>query len=282
MVTSSVVGTLAFWGATQEEGEDDGPCVKLHSGARVHTEAVTCLCFSHDGELLAAGAADGRVLLWAGAGKLPRGLRVPARDFHAPGGAVTGVAFSPDCRNLAASTASRVVVWDICGVTLNRASVNIGDDFWLAMNGHVEAVTSTALSHDGSRLATSSMDKTVRVWEVATGALVRTLHHPVAVQRVWFDEDTERLRVTVSGAGARQLVWRLNDGTLLEDGRKVASEAAEEVDAEEVERTEEEEDVEELLRTEPFGFVVWQEYRISTSGGSIPTRMWLMPHPPEA
>jgi len=45
----------------------------------------------------------------------------------------------------------------------------------LELKGHTAPVTAAAWSHDGSRIATTSADKTARVWDPRTGAEVLTL-----------------------------------------------------------------------------------------------------------
>jgi WD40 repeat protein len=43
------------------------------------------------------------------------------------------------------------------------------------LKGHTKTVRSVAFSPDGRLLASGSDDGTVKLWEVATGSLVRTL-----------------------------------------------------------------------------------------------------------
>ena len=43
------------------------------------------------------------------------------------------------------------------------------------LTGHADSVTSAAFTRDGRRLATTSTDKTVRLWEVADAANARSL-----------------------------------------------------------------------------------------------------------
>src|SRR5262249_33688991 len=45
----------------------------------------------------------------------------------------------------------------------------------LTLRGHTQTVNCVALSPDGQRLASGSTDKTVRIWDLSTGNVVRTL-----------------------------------------------------------------------------------------------------------
>ena len=64
--------------------------------------------------------------------------------------------------------------------------------------GHTEAVTALAFSRDGKTLATGSHDYTVKLWNVATGLMLRTIGgHPYEVVGVAFSGDgTEVLSVS--------------------------------------------------------------------------------------
>jgi hypothetical protein len=65
------------------------------------------------------------------------------------------------------------------------------DIVWMA-GGHTGSVNSVAISPDGSLLASGSMDRTVKLWRVSDGALLKT-----------YDEETYRvLSVQVSPDGA--------------------------------------------------------------------------------
>ena len=48
-------------------------------------------------------------------------------------------------------------------------------------NGHTDSVNSVAYSSDGKTFASGSSDSTVKIWEVSTGQLLRTLKGPASI-----------------------------------------------------------------------------------------------------
>jgi WD40 repeat protein len=86
--------------------------------------------------------------------------------FSGHGGIVYSVAFSPDGKRLATTSADATVkVWDVSSVKeLSRDP--------LTLFGHTAAVYRAAFSPDGKRLATASQDGTSRVYALAVQDLV--------------------------------------------------------------------------------------------------------------
>ena len=71
-------------------------------------------------------------------------------------------------------------------------------DNWSAclqtLEGHGGSVNSVAWSHDAARLASASADKTVKIWDPATGQCVSTLEgHSDSVSSVAWSHNATRL-----------------------------------------------------------------------------------------
>ncbi|MCF4968573.1 trypsin-like peptidase domain-containing protein [Nostoc sp. CMAA1605] len=95
-------------------------------------------------------------------------------------------------------------------VTLNNSSSN----FVLAktLKGHSDLVWSVAISPDGRTLASGSDDKTIKIWNIATGQEIRTLNgHSYAVISVAISPDGRTL--ASGGAGDKTIkIWNIATG----------------------------------------------------------------------
>ena len=97
---------------------------------------------------------------------------------------ITTLAFSPNGGLLAGATEADTTVklWDVGREREARQ-----------LFGHTGEVTSIAFSPDGALIATASEDRTVRVWDAATGGELRVIQHGTPVAAVGFSRDGRRL-----------------------------------------------------------------------------------------
>jgi len=147
---------------------------------RAHSNAVTAVVFSADGNLLASGAFGGEVCVWDIASLRP----VLRRSFGSReyAGAVHTLAFSPDNRTLVVPTQGSIFLLDLRSHSEVREIKQVG------------YVASPDVSPDSTLLAVAT-GKEVRVWEL--GSL-----RPVARLR---GTRTEWVLVTFSPDGSRLL-----------------------------------------------------------------------------
>ncbi|HEY9713113.1 MAG TPA: WD40 repeat domain-containing protein [Chroococcales cyanobacterium] len=127
----------------------------------IFENSVTCLAWSPDGKILAAGTEGDLVKLW----DTSSSRILPILDTS-KWGAAYSVAFSPDSRTIALGTAfGAVELWDLTSRKLLRRTI-----------AHTGRVYGLAFSPDGKTLASSARDFALKIWDVSSGTQKTCLH----------------------------------------------------------------------------------------------------------
>ena len=158
-----------------------------------HTKEVISLAFSPDGNTIASGSDDGTLRLW----DAHTGLQT--RTLLRTVGDVGNIIFSGDGKIVVCSIrtgefntqpykrGSIIAVFDVATGT-QRHAINaytppepsiFSYDPEFHPTEHTYPINSIALSADGKRIASSSSDKTVRLWDAVTGQHIRVLTQEV-------------------------------------------------------------------------------------------------------
>jgi len=199
----SQVNSLAFSGDGQRLASAGGDTnVKLwetRSGKLLftlqgHSNVVSCVAFSPSGKYLVSGGRDRTIKVW----DTESGEETFTLRGHA--GAILCVAFSPSGNLIASAGEDQLVkVWDATSAPEARS-----------FRAPLTCQT-LAYSSDGKRLATA--DDNIRIWEPATGRLLRSFGGPKEfVEDVAFSPD-DRAVATAGRSGVK--VWEASTGKVL-------------------------------------------------------------------
>lgn len=124
------------------------------------TDEVFCSAVNRVGNQALSGHRDGRIRLWC----LESGQCVATLNGHTD--TVYSIQITPDgCFAVSGSGDATIKVWNL------KAKTCVG-----TLEGHQRIVTSVAISPDGNLIAsTGFIDKTVRLWDLNTGACLQNI-----------------------------------------------------------------------------------------------------------
>ena len=162
-----------------------------------HSERVTSVAFSPDGQTIASGSDDNTIKLWNSQdGRLIRTLKGHTE-------LVTSVAFSPDGQTIASGS------WD------NTIKLwNSQNGHRIRTLGHTLSVWSVAFSPDGKTIASGSSD--IHLWNIQDGRLIRTLeedYYTGLVRSVVFSPDGQTIASGFTDGPIK--LWNSQDGRLI-------------------------------------------------------------------
>ena len=153
------------------------PVLSVNSRALKHPSTVNSVAYNKDGSVIVTGCGDGQVRLY----DVAKGALTKAIVAH-PGMpnqqlAVYVVAFSPDGKSvLSGSFDQSLELWNAADCKLIRTFEAYKEKKF--EKGHQEAVSCAAFSPDGTKIASGCLDRTIKIWDVATGNVVRELIDP--------------------------------------------------------------------------------------------------------
>ena len=172
---------IRFWntGSGEETASIDG-----------HYGAVFDLAFHPGGKLIASASADQTIKIW----RVSDGVRIDT--LNQPQGEQFKVAFTPDGKFiLGAGADRRIRMWEQAGV-----ETPILHPLKYARFAHEGPIVDMSLSSDGTRVVTSSADKSVKVWSLPD---LTPLH-------AWESEQDVAQALAISGDNRSVLVHLMN------------------------------------------------------------------------
>ncbi|QRV76701.1 ribosome assembly protein 4 [Ceratobasidium sp. AG-Ba] len=182
------------------------PATRCSSTLSGHSSAILCAAFSPTGNLLATGSGDNNARLWN------LDTETPSHTLSGHKGWVLCVEWEPTERKLATGGHDgQVRLWD----------PKLGKPIGEAFKGHSKWITSLAwepahINPNDPRLASSSKDGTVRVWNTATRRLEYTLgSHTASVNVVRWGGGSGKGALYTASSDRTIKIWDPNGGRLL-------------------------------------------------------------------
>ncbi|PYH91855.1 WD40 repeat-like protein [Aspergillus ellipticus CBS 707.79] len=160
----------------------------IKKGPGGHTEPVESVAFSADGRLMASGAYDNNIILWDHIIDHPT-LTLendldPVAVFLLSAAGQLLVSASEEDQTFKHATE--------CLESLMAHECD-NDTIIHSLEGHLDSIKSIVFSPDGRLLASDSFDKTIKLWNRATGTIKHTLRTDGVVTEIEFSQSLPHL-----------------------------------------------------------------------------------------
>ncbi len=173
-----------------------------------HSNWTRSLAFSPDGQILASASDDRTIKFW----DVQTGREMVTIGPHTH--SFRGIKFSNDGKRLiTGGDDCQLRIYDVAGLLADAPNSAIETHCTQLLIGHQGWVFSAIYSPDESQIASTSMDGTVRIWDVATGNCLHILPHEHWTIRTLFSPDGSKL--IVSGRSSTIYIWDIRSGLLL-------------------------------------------------------------------
>ena len=212
--------TELFWHpevSTRQSGFRDSQTGVCNQTLQGHSQPVRTVTFSPDGSMLASGSDDKTVKFW----ETPKGNLLKTHDPEI--GKISAVTFGSDSKTfVTAGEAADIKVWDVRRLDQQKSrptakpvpqskqqteQKSVKLEFQQALEGHNGEIVCIDLSSDGSVLASTGTDGTVRVWDLARNSCIHIEDINAKSEAVDINQDG-----TLLAAGNKEghlFVWRL-------------------------------------------------------------------------
>jgi WD40 repeat protein len=201
LASAGPYGEIKVWDAR-------GTTLKALRIYKGHASSITTLAYSPDGLELASAGGYGEIKVWDARGTTLKALRI----YKSHASSITTLAYRPDGLELASGgvyldssrclEGGQIKVWDARGATLKALRT---------YKGHANSITTLAYRPDGLELASGSLDKTLKVWDVQASndahALLYTVNTPSPVIRTTYHPDGQCLATRHFDGAVLQ--WRI-------------------------------------------------------------------------
>jgi WD40 repeat protein/uncharacterized caspase-like protein len=195
IMTCARDGTVLVWNIASEE---------VVEAIRLGNSNAKSAIFSSTGELLFICLANEGIVLWDRAHRQIV-KRYANRYTYDNLGVVQRIALAPNEQYITVKTGEKVAqVWHVQS-----------GELWCTY-GHKDAISEVAFSPDSTRVATASLDHTVRIWEIPPGATQQTIEPGEdIINLVQFSLDGTRMLTATGVLPVRLCLWDVASGQML-------------------------------------------------------------------